>query len=87
MDEKRIARVYGDRLTIFAGMDVQRIIPWGTPEEVRAEVRFLLETYWRPGVGRCMLTVGNGVNQDCPLANLEALFEEALDFGSRIATE
>jgi hypothetical protein len=81
MDEKKVAAQFGDRLTIFTGLDVQRVIPWGTPAEVRAEVRFLLDTYWRPGVGHCMLTAGNGINQDCSLESLDAFLDEALNYG------
>ncbi len=84
MDEAAIARRFGDKLTIFAGLDVQQVIPWGTPERVREEVRYLLDTYWRPGVGRCMLTAGNGINQDCSLESLEAFLDEALVHGSAL---
>ncbi len=86
MSEQDIASRFGDRLTVFAGLDVQQIIPWGTPEEVRAEVRYLLDTFWRPGEGRCILTAGNGINQDCQLASLEAFFDEALVYGSRLVS-
>lgn len=85
MDEKKIAAQFGGQLTIFTGLDVQRVIPWGTPEDVRAEVRHLLDTFWRPGEGRCMLTAGNGINQDCPLESLDAFFDEALKYGTSIA--
>ncbi len=87
MSEKQIAARFGDKLTIFAGIDVQRVIPWGTPEEVRAEVRFLLDTYWRPGEGRCLLTAGNGINQDCPLESLEAFFDETMKYGTVIVSK
>ena len=36
MDEREIARRYGGRICIWSGFDVQQIIPFGTPEEVRA---------------------------------------------------
>ena len=84
MSEPDIAGRFGDRLTIFSGIDVQQIIPWGTPEEVKAEVRYLIDTFWRPGEGKCMLTAGNGINQDCSLDSLEAFFEEALRYGTEI---
>jgi len=87
MDEKHIAKMYGDELTIFAGLDVQQVIPWGTPEDVREEVRFLLDTYWKPNIGRCMLTAGNGINQDCKLESLEAFLDEAITYGTRIVQE
>lgn len=80
MDERQVARQFGDRLTVWAGFDVQQIIPWGTPEQVRAEVRHLMDTYWRPE-GRFLFTAGNAINGDCPLPSLEALYDEAFRYG------
>jgi uroporphyrinogen decarboxylase len=76
MDEQTVVQHYGDRICFWAGMDVQQIIPWGTADDVRREVRFLIDTYQRPG-GRLILGAGNGINQDCPLTSLEAFFAEA----------
>ena len=86
MDERAVAAHYGDRLTIFAGLDVQQFIPWGTPDDVRREVRFLMDTYWRPGEGRCMITAGNGINGDCPLSSLDAFLDETYTYGVRTAS-
>lgn len=80
MDEKKIAQKYGDRLCIWSGFDVQRTIPYGTPKEVRREVRFLMDAYRRPD-GRFMLTLGNGATSDTPVESLEALFDEAVTYG------
>lgn len=80
MDERRIAEKYGDRIAIWAGFDVQRTIPYGTPEDVRREVRFLIDAY-RRGDGRFMLTLGNGATPDTPFASLEALLDEAFRYG------
>ena len=80
MIEGKIADTYGTDITFFCGLDVQQVIPWGTPGEVRQEVRFLLDTFWQNG--RCMLTAGNGINQDCPLESLEAFLQEALEYGA-----
>lgn len=81
MDEKRIAERFGKDICIFAGLDVQQVIPWGSPEDVRREVRFLIDTYYRPE-GKLMITAGNGINQDCPVASLEAFFEETFSYGT-----
>ncbi len=35
MNEIKIARDFGGKITFWAGFDVQRIIPYGTPEDVR----------------------------------------------------
>ena len=84
MNERDIARKYGDRITILAGLDVQQVIPWGTPEEVRAEVRHLMDTYWKKGSGRLILSAGNGINEDCTLESLEAFFDEAVVYGRKV---
>jgi hypothetical protein len=81
MDEKRIAQVYGSNLCVWSGLDVQQVIPWGTPDEVRQEVRFLIDTFNRPE-GRLMITAGNGVNGDCPLESLEAFLDESFKYGT-----
>lgn len=81
MDEKKIADKCGDQITIWAGFDVQRTIPFGTPEDVRREVRFLMDTYARRD-GRFMLTFGNAVTPDTPLESLEAVFDEAFVYGT-----
>ena len=80
MDEKKIARMYGDQICIWAGFDVQRTIPYGTPEDVRREVRYLMDAYRRKD-GRFMLTLGNGATSDTPVESLEALFDEAITYG------
>ena len=83
MDERKIAREFGGDITLWAGFDVQRIIPWGSPEDVRREVRFMMDTYARPE-GRLLFTAGNGVNGDCTIPSLKALFDEAFSYGGKV---
>ena len=83
MDEKSIAEKYGDKICIWAGFDVQQTIPYKSPSDVRAEVRFLMDTYYRKD-GRLMITAGNGITGDCPVQSLEALYDECYDYGSKI---
>lgn len=80
MDEAEIAKKYGDQICIWAGFDVQQTIPYGTPEDVRKEVRFMIDTYARKD-GRFMLTCGNGLTPDCPIASFEALLDESYQYG------
>ena len=81
MDEQSVAKAYGDKITIWAGFDVQKTIPFGTPEDVRREVRFLTDTYARPD-GRYMLTFGNSITPDTPIESLRAIFDEAYRAGA-----
>jgi hypothetical protein len=83
MDEREIIREFGGQICFWAGMDVQRIIPYGTPEDVRKEIRFLFDTYYRKD-GRLILAAGNGFTADTPLENFTAMFDEALIYGTTI---
>jgi hypothetical protein len=85
MDEREIATRFGAGLCIWAGMDVQRTIPYGTSEDVRREVRFMFDTYYRKD-GRLILAAGNNMTTDTPLASLHALLDEALNYGSRLSS-
>lgn len=80
MNAEEIAKKYGGRICILAGFDVQQVIPYGSAEEVRAEVRWLIDTYRRSD-GRLMLTMGNGATEDWKVECLDALYEEALVYG------
>jgi len=60
------------------------VFPFGTVDEVRAEVREMFDTYFRTD-GRFMFTLGNGATPDTPIASLEALFEEAYECGQGAA--
>lgn len=82
MEEKKIAEKFGKDICIWAGFDVQRIIPYGTPVEVREEVRFMIDTYFR-NEGRLIITAGNGITPDCKVESLEALLDETYNYGRK----
>lgn len=81
MNEVDIAKKYGNQICIWAGFDVQQTIPYGTAEEVREEVRFMIDTYANKN-GRFILTLGNGATADTPISSLEALLEESYHYGT-----
>jgi hypothetical protein len=83
MDDPAIAGTYGGRIAFWIGMDVQQILPFGTPDEVRAHVRERIRTFNRPE-GGLILAAGNAILPDTPLENLHAYVEalrEPLDDG------
>jgi len=81
MDERRTAQRFGGKICFWAGMDVQQILPRGTPDDVRREVRFMIDTYDRPD-GGCMITAGNAVTPDVPIENLRAFYDETYNYGT-----
>lgn len=64
---------YGDRLTFYGGVDVERTLPHGTPQEVRAEV---LERAERLGSGGgYILQSSHTILDDVPMDNIVAYIE------------
>jgi len=80
MNEEEIAKRFGGQITILAGLDVQQIIPNGTTEDVRREVRHIIDTYSR-SEGRLIMTLGNAATSDCPVENLYAFLDETYEYG------
>ena len=88
MDEEKIMEQYGDKICIWAGMDVQRTLPFGTEEEVRQETRYMIENYYLPGKGRLILAPGNNMTvEDIPLSNIEAFMDEGRKYGMQVWKE
>ncbi len=81
MDPAVVARAFGDKLVFLAGIDVQDVLPNGSPEDVRREVRFLVDTFDAPGGGMC-IAAGNGILPGTPLENIGAFLDEALRYGA-----
>ena len=79
MGPEHLKRAYGDRLTFWGGgVDTQRTLPFGTPEEVRAEVLERLEIF-APGGGFVFNTIHN-IQPNTPVENLVAMFEALREF-------
>jgi len=75
MDPAWVKREYGDRLTLHATISSQQTLPYGTPEDVRREVRLRFETCGANG--GLILAPNNVVQDDVSTANLLALYDEA----------
>lgn len=80
MEERGIAAKARGKLCIWAGMDVQQILPNGTPEEVRREVRRMIDIFDSPQ-GGCLLAAGNMVTHNTPMENLAAFYDEVYTYG------
>ena len=79
MDDARTAEEYGGRIAFWIGMDVQQLLPFGTPEEVREGCRQRMETFYRPD-GGLILAAGNAIVPETPVENVRAYLETLRDF-------
>lgn len=80
MDTSALKKRYGSRLSFWGGgCDTQRILPYGTPQEVRSEVRRRLQDL-APGGGFVFNPVHN-IQPNVPPENVVEMFDAALEFG------
>ncbi len=79
-DTAALKRDFGDRLSFWgAGVDTQSTLPFGTPDEVRAEVRRRIGDL-APGGGYVFATVHN-VQPGVPPENIIACYDAASEYG------
>ena len=72
MDAARIKREFGDRLSFYGAVDIQRTLPRGTPQEVRAEVQERCRVLGRGGGYIC--ASAHYIQADTPLENIVAMY-------------
>ena len=75
MDPERLKREFGDRLCFQGGVSVQSTLPFGTVEQVRAEVRERIRVLGRGG--GYILGPSHAIQAGTPPENVLAMFEEA----------
>jgi hypothetical protein len=80
MDPVLLKEKYGDRLVFWGGgVDTQKVLPFGSPEEVKAHVLNECELF-APGGGFVFNTVHN-IQANVPLQNVVAMLEAVREFG------
>jgi len=76
MDMVELKREFGDRVVFHGGVDNQFALPRGTPDDVRREVRYCLETLGAGREGYICCSCHN-VQAGTPLENILAMIETA----------
>jgi len=81
MDPRTLKDAYGKRLTFWGGgVDTQKTLPFGTPEEVRREVRERIRIFG-PGGGFVFAAVHN-IQARTPPENIAAMLDAVREFGT-----
>lgn len=80
MDPRELKAEFGDRVTFWGGgVDTQRTLPFGSPAEVREEVKDRIKVFG-PGGGFVFAAIHN-VQALTPPGNLMAMYETVQKFG------
>jgi uroporphyrinogen decarboxylase len=79
MDPAEVKRQFGNHLTFWGTVDIQHVLPFGTPADVAAEVKLRCETVG-PG-GGLILSPAHNIQSEVPIANILAFYEAAQKYG------
>ena len=82
MEPERLMKEFGGKIVFWGGgCDTQKVLPRGSPEEVREHVRRNIGVF-SSGQGGYVFTQVHNIQQDVPIENVEAMFKAAYEFGA-----
>lgn len=84
MDLRELKAEFGNRICFHGGIENQRILPFGTPGEVRAEVRHCIDELASDGTGYILAPCHN-IQVVSPVENILAMYDEAQRYGASVA--
>ena len=79
MDYQKIKETFGDKICFHGGISIQKTMPYGSPEDVRNEVKNRVEKLG--GNGGYIFCTAHNIQADTPIENVVALFEAYQEFG------
>ena len=71
MDFRKIHQTYGDQISFWGGIGAQSTFPFGSPEEVRARVRELVDICGEKG--GIVISPAHELSPEVPWENQEAM--------------
>jgi len=80
MDPAALKREYGDRLAFWGCIGTQTTMPFGTADEVRANVKWTIENVGQGG--GLFIAPTHVLEPEVPWENIEALFEAVAEYGT-----
>lgn len=78
-DTKWLKKEFGEHISFWGGIDTHHVLPFGTPEEVREEVRKRIQDL-APGGGYVLASVHN-IQAEVPPENIIAVYEAVFEYG------
>lgn len=81
MEPKILKEQFGDRIVFHGAIDTQKILPFGTTEEVKKHVEDTINILGKNG-GYIMVSC-NSIQDDTPVENIDAMYKAARDFKFR----
>ncbi|MEM3692825.1 MAG: uroporphyrinogen decarboxylase family protein [Candidatus Bathyarchaeia archaeon] len=79
MDLADVKRRYGDRICLLGNVDCRYVLPFGSEEDVRRDVRRCIDEAAEGG--GFVLTSSNSIHANCKVENVYAMVDEARKYG------
>ena len=79
MDPLEVKKEFGDKLTLFGGVDVQELLPFGTREEIFNEARRLIKGC--EAGGGYIYSPAHYIQADTSVENIQAFYDAAREYG------
>ena len=79
MNAEHLKEQFGDIISFHGGIDIQRLLPFGTPEQIKMEVKRLIKI-WMP-TGGWIAAPSHNIQPDTSPENIVAMFETLQEFG------
>lgn len=80
MELEALKNDFGRDICFHGGVENQKILPFGTPEEVRAEVRHNIDSLATDKTGYILAPCHN-LQSITPIENIIAMYDEAINYG------
>jgi uroporphyrinogen decarboxylase len=77
MDVVEVKRRWGDKLAFWGTIGTQSVMPFGTPEDVKREVKRMIELF----ATGLVIAPTHVLEPDVPWENIVAFFEAVEEFG------
>lgn len=81
MDIYDLKNKYGNKITFWGGISTQYTLPYGTPQQVKDEVRKVINTMSRGG--GYISSPAQDIQGDVPIENILALMEGIKLYGDK----
>jgi uroporphyrinogen-III decarboxylase len=82
MDAESLMEEFGGRIVFWGGgCDTQKVLPLGSPEQVREHVRHNISVFGS-GSGGFVFTQVHNIQPNVPVENVEAMLQAAYEYGA-----
>jgi len=82
IDQEKVVRQFAGDITFWGGLDIQHILPHGSPQEVSDECKRLIDLFDGPN-GGYIASPANTIMPETPLENIEAMARTFREYGIR----